>query len=137
MKTWKCPKCKREFKYKNQAHSCKQFPIENHFKNRPESKKLYGIFKKSLKKAVGKFKVDSPACCIHFVKDGVTFSGCYIMKNKIRVFFMLQRKIKNKRIYKSGMISSKRFNYLIDISKKQEIDKELMNWIKEARNLIS
>ena len=131
---WKCPKCKREFEKKNQVHSCALYPEEKHFERKESAKPLYQDLKKKLKKHVGSFKVESLPCCIHFVKNAFTFAGTYPLKDKIRVFFMLDHDLKTSRIYKSKKISTSRIEYLINIQDKNEINKELLDWIKEAYN---
>jgi hypothetical protein len=130
MAQWTCPKCKRKFAKINQSHSCRVYPLSNHFKGKESSKELYDELIKKMK-SIGKFRVDSVQCCIHLVKE-FAFLGVYIMKDKIRVSFYLNRKIESKRIFKSAQISKKRFSYLININSKEEIDKELINWIKES-----
>lgn len=135
MKTiWKCPKCKREFEKKNQVHSCTFYPEEKHFERKETTKPVYQELKKKMKKHVGPFKVESLPCCIHFVKNAFTFAGTYVLKDKIRVFFTVNRSLKSSRIYKTKMLSKNRIEYLINIQNKKEINKELLGWIKEAYN---
>lgn len=50
----------------------------------------------------------------------------------IRVDFSLSRKIKSKRIYQFVQMSAHRYLYVINILTEDEIDEELMEWIKEA-----
>ena len=54
------------------------------------------------------------------------------MKDKMRVHFQLDHKIESKRIWKSAQISAKRFTYRVDVHNEEEIDDELLNWIKLA-----
>ena len=128
---WTCPKCGRQFERKGQSHSCRSFPLEQHFEKKPAGRLLYEKFKRTVKNQVGSFKVESLKCCIHFVST-FTFAAVKIFNNKIRVDFSLSRKIKNSRIKQSVQLSAHRFLYYIDIMQEDEMDEELMEWIKEA-----
>lgn len=86
-----------------------------------------------MKRELGNFKVESLECCIHFVST-FTFAAAKIFKDKIRVDFSLSRKIKNKRITHFIPMSAHRFLYCVDVQTEEDIDQELMDWIKEARD---
>lgn len=60
---WTCPKCKREFSKTNQSHSCKVYPLENHFKGKEQvGKPLFDAFVEKVRQEVGPVKIDSPKC---------------------------------------------------------------------------
>ena len=128
---WKCPKCGRKFERHEQTHSCRSFPLEQHFVNKPGGKLLFSKFKQAAKKQVGSFKLESLECCIHFVST-FTFAAVKILKDKIRVEFSLGRKLKNRHITKSLQISAYRYAYYIDILNEDGINDELLEWVKEA-----
>jgi hypothetical protein len=130
---WQCPTCGRRFERQGQAHSCRAFSLEQHFKGKPGGKLLYDLFKKAVKKQLGVFKIESLECCIHFVST-FTFAGVKIFKDKIRVDFSLSRKLKSKRIDHLFQMSANRYLYAMDILKEADIDEELIGWIKEARD---
>ncbi len=130
-KLWTCPKCKRKFERHGQSHSCRVFPLAQHFERKPEGKILYEKLKQAIKNEVGNYKVESLECCIHFVST-FTFAAVKIMKDKIKVGFSLSRKIQNKRITEFTSMSAHRYLYYIDVMKANDIDKELMEWIQEA-----
>lgn len=131
IKLWTCPKCGRQFERKGQTHSCKSYPIEEHFKRKEESEKLYDKFKLAVEKQLGPVKVESLECCIHFVST-FTFAAVKIFKDKLQVDFSLDHLIKNKRVKQLVRMSAHRYLYVIDIAKDEDIDDELMGWIKEA-----
>jgi hypothetical protein len=132
-KLWQCPKCKRQFSHKNQSHSCVIYPVKNHLAHGNElAKSLYFEVLKKIKK-IGPIKIESLPCCIHFVsKQAYTFGCCYIMKNKIRLRFVLKNEIKDKRVNKWSKMSGQRYLYEIDIAKKNELDGKLTKWLREA-----
>lgn len=133
IKLWKCPKCGRQFERRGQSHSCKSFPVEQHFKGKPGGKLLYEKFKRAVRSQLGSFKIESLECCIHFVST-FTFAAVKIFKDKIQVDFALSRKLKNKRFDRFLQMSSNRYLYYFDINHEDEIDDELLEWIKEAHN---
>jgi Domain of unknown function (DUF5655) len=132
-KLWTCPKCSRQFEREGQSHSCKLFPLEQHFENKPQGKLLYEKFKSAIKHQTGAFKIESLECCIHFVSN-FTFASAKIFKDKIEVHFGLGRKIKSKRINQSIQLSANRYLYYATISTTDEIDDTLIRWITEAKN---
>jgi hypothetical protein len=133
IKLWACPKCGRQFERQGQSHSCKAYPLELHFKGKPEGKLLYEKFKRAVRSQLGSFKIESLECCIHFVST-FTFAAVKIFKDKIQVDFALSRKLKSKRFDRFLQMSANRYLYYFDISDADEIDDELLEWIQEARD---
>ena len=131
---WKCPKCNREFLKNNQSHSCLNYPIENHFKGKEDiGKPLFYSLVKKIEDNIGPLKIESLPCCIHLLSN-YTFSGVWIGKDKIKLDFRLDNKIKNERIIKEVHISTNRYIYYLEISDDKEIDEQLLDWIRTAYN---
>ena len=131
---WKCPRCGRKFERHNQAHSCKIYPLELHFKDKDASKPLYEKLCNEIRKEVGPYKIEPIECCIHLVSTR-TFAAVKILQHKLQIDFSLDHEIKNMRFIKTLKISKNRFLYLLEITKEKEIDEEFLNWIKEAQEL--
>ncbi len=132
-KLWTCPKCKRKFRRHGQLHSCRPFPLAKHFENKPESKALYQKLKRQLEHDLGSYKVESLECCIHLVST-IAFAAVKVFKSKIRVDFTLNRKISNHRFADSTQMSAHRYLYCVDVTTEADINSELIEWIKEARD---
>lgn len=129
---WKCSKCGRKFIKVNQKHSCVNYPIENHFQNKGEnSKNLYDYFVKKIEKEIGPIEVESLPCCIHLLSN-YTFCGVWITKSKIKFDFRLNYQIKDSRVKKEVLLSKNRFIYYFEITSKEEINKKLIGWIRDA-----
>jgi hypothetical protein len=128
---WTCPKCKREFTKTNQSHSCRIYPLENHFKGKEIGKPLFDEFVKRIESNIGPVKIDSPECCIHLM-NGTTFAAAWIGKNKIKIDFRVAQKLKSGRFTHELQMSANRFLYHMDIMDKGEIDDELLAWLKES-----
>jgi hypothetical protein len=132
-KLWTCPKCKRKFERRGQPHSCRPFPLTQHFRNKPGGKLLYQKLKQAIREELGSFKVESLECCIHFVST-FTFAAVKIFRDKISVDFSLSRKIQNGRIRKVVPMSTHRYLYLVDVMREEDIDQALLAWIHEAHD---
>lgn len=130
-KLWTCPRCKRKFERRGQPHSCRPFPLAQHFRNKPEGRLLYQKLKQAIKEDVGPFKVESLECCIHFVGT-FTFAAVKIFRDKISVDFSLSRKIQSDRIRKVVPMSTHRYLYVVDVMSEEDIDASLLAWIHEA-----
>nr|WP_236676374.1 DUF5655 domain-containing protein [Chryseolinea lacunae] len=128
---WTCPTCGRKFQRRGQSHSCRLFQLQHHFDNKPDGKALYQKLRHTLKNTLGTYKVESLACCIHFVNT-FAFAAVKVFKDKIRVEFTLNRKIRHNRITQIVSLSAHRYLYSVDVVTAADIDAELIAWIKEA-----
>ncbi|ULQ54633.1 DUF5655 domain-containing protein [Flavihumibacter fluvii] len=113
-------------------HSCKIYPLDLHFKGKPKGELLYNSFKKAVKNTVGNFWIESLECCIHFVSP-FAFAAIKIGTDKIIVDFSLNRKLESCRIIKNVQMSANRFLYMVELKNNEEINLELLEWIREAR----
>lgn len=128
---WQCPKCKREFSKKNQSHSCVVYPIEKHFQNKDYSKKLFKELVNQIEKNIGGVKIESLPCCIHLV-SGYTFSGVWLLKDRVRLDFRVPYNIESKRIINKEELSINRKLYYLEIVEEKDIDDELLGWIRDS-----
>lgn len=131
---WKCPECGRQFERRGQTHSCKPFPLKQHFIAKDRGKALYEKFKKAVREQIRSFKIESLECCIHFVSTS-TFAAVKIFKDKIQLDFSLSRQVKSKRMDGFVQMSAHRYLYYINLHREDEIDEELLNWVQEAYDL--
>ena len=92
---------------------------------------MYQALKAAVRGQIGRFRVESLQCCIHFV-SAITFTAVRIFKDKLRVEFSLNREIKSKRIKRRIQMSARRYLYFVDVIKQEEIDKDLMGWLRQA-----
>ncbi|NLD25582.1 hypothetical protein GX656_02995 [Candidatus Dojkabacteria bacterium] len=128
---WQCPKCKREFSKNNQSHSCVVYPIEKHFQNKDYSKKLFKELVNQIEKNIGGVKIESLPCCIHLV-SGYTFSGVWLLKDRVRLDFRVPYNIESKRIINKEELSINRKLYYLEIVEEKDIDDELLGWIRDS-----
>ena len=132
---WQCPKCSRKFKRTNQTHSCRTYTQEEHLLNKDNSvKELYSTLLSIIKKEIGVYDIDSIHCCIHLV-TGSTFLAIKPQKSELKIYFVSKEPIKSKRIIKQEIYSTNRTNNTLKLSKIEDIDKELINWLQVAYDL--
>ena len=133
---WTCPRCGREFKNKNQAHSCKRIDREQLFDKRPP--KLKTIYKKivSFVKTLGEFKEETVPPDVIFFKTISTFLGVKVKATHLEVEFFLDHHENNPVVSKFLQTSAYRFAHVVPIDDLDEIDTQLKNWIKHSYQLV-
>ncbi len=129
--SWTCPQCGRMFKRMGQSHSCKTFPLEQHFIGKEKFRKLFDKLGKAITTRIGPFKIDSIECCIHLVHKS-TFVAVKVMKNNLRIDFSLDYKPSNPRIGKTVKMSENRYLHYVDITMEDDINTDLLQWLKDA-----
>lgn len=128
---WKCNKCHRTFAKVNQSHSCVKFSLDEHFKNKENQRDLFNTYIDFVRKNVGDFKIEAVPCCIHLVST-FTFSAVWILKDKIRIDFASTKNNVCERIIRSEQPSANRFVHYLDIQTKDDLNEELIDWLKQA-----
>jgi hypothetical protein len=131
---WTCPKCARVFEKINQVHTCNKVPLEFHFKNKDHARELFENLVKKIKNKIGECKIISIPCCVHLYGT-YDFLAALPKKDRLEVRFSLSRILKSPRLRISVPVSHKHFKNCIDIKSKDEIDTELLAWIREAYHL--
>jgi len=133
--SWICPNCEREFRGKNQFHSCEQSTIEQHIVDKPEF--IVEIFHKLLDLATSFGDVELlPLKTAIQVKSKSTFLSIYLKKNKVHLEFQLGYESKLKQITKTVRISKHRVFHHADIYSMEEVDSEFTSLLQEAYNII-
>ena len=134
--SWKCPKCKKEFKNTNQAHSCYTVSLDEHLANKPaEIKKT---FDKLLREVIkfGSVTLNPVKTSIQF-KARSTFMSVKVKKFCLDIEFQQAEEISDYPIYKTFRISANRILHFIKIEKPSELDKKIIGWLRNAYKLMS
>lgn len=134
---WTCPKCKRIFKRKDQSHSCILISKESLFTKRsPELKKLYDKIVKEVNK-FGKYREETMKPDVIFFKTKSTFLGIKVKKNHLDVEFYLEKLENVLPVTKYLQTSKNRVVHLVPIDQREDINKQLISWIKRSYDLVS
>lgn len=131
---WVCPTCRRQFERRNQGHSCRRYALAEHFKRRPVAHALYDALRAATTREVGRFRVESLPCCIHFVST-FTFAAVRVLTDRIRVDFTAPRPRKSRRVHRCIKMSAHRYLCLVDVTTPAEIDDQLLAWIRAAHDV--
>lgn len=125
---WTCTTCGRVFERKNQQHSCKIIPIEQHFKNKDLAKDLFAYLLTQISKEIGEYQIISLPCCIHLFGN-YDFLAILPHKDRLEIRFAFEKEIKDTRVIQSVNLSTTLIKICIDIKSKDEIDNQLLQWL--------
>lgn len=133
--TWKCPNCQKEFKHKNQWHSCAVVSVEDHLKNKTDEIKEIVYLLLDAVKEFGEIKINPVKTSIQ-VKTLSTFLSIKPKKNHVEIEFQLNRELREHGVFKLFPISANRILHVATIEYPHDVTPELVDVIKEAYILI-
>lgn len=131
---WSCPKCGRIFTKKKQPHSCKKVPLLEHFIHKEKAQELFDILVEKIISNIGACKIISLPCCVHLFGK-YDFLAALPKKNGLEIRFALSRKVESPRLKICVPVSMHIFKNCFDIRLKEEINSELMGWLRESYHL--
>jgi hypothetical protein len=127
---WTCPQCRRQFKNRNQSHSCGQFTVEALLDGRPAGViELYD----RLAEVIGQCGevVVAPTKTTVLFKVRTVFASVAIAKNWLDVVLVLGRRAKHRR-FKKAQAEYPGIVHWLRIERIDEIDEDLVGWLREA-----
>lgn len=128
---WTCPKCGRIFEKTRQSHSCHIVPLGQHFQHKDQARELYDRLLDKVNEQIGRCRVISLPCCIHLF-GRYDFLAVLPKKDKIEIRFASDQKLKNPRVKQSIPTSAELYKICLDIEKKEEMNAELLRWLRRA-----
>jgi len=133
--SWVCPNCEREFRGRNQFHSCELSTIENHIADKPEF--IIEIFHTLLDLVTSFGDVELlPLKTAIQIKSQSTFLSIYLKKNNVHLEFQLGFESKQKLITKAIRISKHRVFHHAEIFSISEMDSDFTILMKDAFNTV-
>lgn len=96
----------------------------------PEVKELYMKLTTELQK-FGKIEVEEKKTSFH-IKSVAAFAGVHPRKQYFILNIVSAAPIKSNRVVEQEQVSAHRFHNRVKIEKAEDIDKELLGWLKEA-----
>ena len=128
---WTCPDCGRQFKNTNQDHSCMVTDLESHFKGKQENViQTFAVLKEKV--------MTFPDVTINSVKNAILFtrkSHFLAVKPKkafIDIEFVLDKPVEGFPIHKTVQASKHKWAHFIRLGSHEELDDQLMGWLKSA-----
>ena len=128
---WTCPECNRQFKSRNQPHSCGNFNIEKVFKK--YSSTIFQLFYQIHNEVISFGKMN-----VNPVKNGVmysvnsTFLALKPHKNYLAVEFVSDQKHDEFPVEKCVRIAKSKYANILQIDSPSAIDNQLVRWLHEA-----
>jgi hypothetical protein len=80
---------------------------------------------------VGRCEVLSLPCCIHLVGK-FDFLAVLAKKERLEIRFVLKRELASSRVQRSARISKTQYKHCVDVQAAEDIDEELLSWVREA-----
>ena len=99
----------------------------------PIIRKIYERLISQLQK-FGQLKIEPKKTSIH-LGNRFGFAGVYTRQDYINLEVHLNYKLTNKRVTKVEQGSANRFHHTIKLTSEKDVDKELLNWLREAYEL--
>ena len=128
---WTCPECGRQFRNKNQWHSCVTISVDDHFEDRPE--RLRDTFDKLLGelRRLGEIRVDAVKMGINLARRS-HFAMVFVKRDWINLEFTVKRKLESPRFERAFRIYEDNFGYRVRLREPGDVDGELLGWLKMA-----
>jgi hypothetical protein len=127
---WTCPRCRRRFKNRNQAHSCGRYTVERLLDGKPpEVVELYDRLA-GLIQHCGRVVVAPTKTRVLF-KVRTVFASVAVSKIGLDVVFVLGRRLKHGRI-KKAQAEYPGIVHVLRIGKAGDLDADLAGWLQEA-----
>ena len=134
---WSCPKCKRSFRKRNQNHSCILITKESLFEKRPSAlKKLYKEIVKVIK-GFGNYREETVRPDVIFFKTKSTFLAIKVKKDHLDVEFFLDHLEDVPPVSRYLQTSKRRVAHLVPVDNVDDIDQQLIGWMKHSYELIA
>jgi len=133
--TWICPDCKKEFRNKNQAHSCARVDLEDHLKGK--SSQVKATFEKLMReiRKFGEITLNPVKTSIQ-VKTGSTFLSIRLKKMNIEIEFQLGSEVNEPPFYKNFRISKNRVLHFAVLKNPEDVNAKLISLLRKSYELV-
>jgi predicted transport protein len=103
------------------------------FTGKEQVQSIYTQLLKELK-PLGSFEEEVKKTSIHLVRKSA-FAGVHPRKNALRLTVKADHKLESPRVVKAEKVSASRWHNEVDLTSTDEIDKELLGWLKAAYDM--
>jgi hypothetical protein len=131
-KDWECPACGKQFVQAGLRHSCTIVPLEAHFHDRPEARKLFDAYRAAIEQE-GPVRLSVAKTRIGFITR-MTFAAVMPRKSFLRTHFLLRRRAESRRFTRVDYLPPY-WVHVLKISDVTAIDEEVRAWLREAYRL--
>lgn len=133
--SWTCPECGKSFRNKNQWHSCYTLNLDDHLlKKSHEIRELvYQLISKL--ETFGEIELN-PVKSVIQVKAGATFLSIKPKKDYVELEFQLGEEIDEFPIHRTIRISGNRVLHFLCLQTVDDINDQLIRWLKASYLLV-
>ncbi|MCB0821717.1 MAG: hypothetical protein KDC09_03420 [Bacteroidales bacterium] len=133
---WTCPDCGRTFRNTNQDHSCVVIDLELHFVNKDQNVKDTFEKIKDIAMSLGNVKINSVKNAILFQAKS-QFLAVKPKKNILDTEFVLDEPVEGFPIHKTVQATKTKWAHFVRLESPEEVDEQLISWIKRAHRVCS
>jgi hypothetical protein len=128
---WRCGACGRRFANRNQSHFCGRHTLREHLRGRtPEALAIYRGFVK-LARRCGRFAILPEKTRIAF-QVRMSFAAVSFRRDGLNGHVVLARRLENPRFTRIETISPRNHVHNFQLRSLDELDAELLAWLREA-----
>jgi len=131
---WVCPECNRKFARNKQSHSCIEYDPEDLFIGKGEDIRHLCNLLIDRVKEFGEIEVHSGKWGLT-IRRLSTFLSILIEKNHITLVFISVQPIDEFPVYQNYQHTGSRYSNSVKIESEDEIDDQLIRWLKQAWEL--
>jgi hypothetical protein len=131
---WTCPECGRKFTRNNQSHSCIQYNLDDLLIGKDPGQ--VALFRELMERIsiFGEMELHAGKWGIT-VRHLSTFLSIIIEKNHLTLVFLSGHAIDEFPVYQNYHHSTHKWSNAVKIENSEEIDDQLIGWLKEAWEL--
>ncbi len=133
---WTCPNCGRIFRNTNQDHSCVVTDLEMHFVNKNQNVKDTFEKVKDVAMSLGNVKINSVKNAILFQAKS-QFLAVKPKKKFLDIEFVLDEPNEGFPIHKTVQATKTKWAHFVRLESPEEVDAQLISWIKRAHSVCS
>jgi len=128
---WRCPKCRRRFANRNQAHACGRHDLAHHFRGKPrEIRALYEAFARAVR-SCGRVTVLPEKTRIAF-QVRMSFAQVTPRSGSLDGHLVLARRIAHPRFRRVESLSARNHVHHFRFTTPADIDVQFRRWLTEA-----
>lgn len=134
--TWTCPTCGRDFARNKQWHSCEKHDLNAIFSDKPQ--KIIELYKHliSALEPLGPMEIHASKWNIT-LRAKSTFMSIFPEKKDLALTFVRDEPLDDFPVYQTYQHTKNKWSNHVKIENIEEIDNQLLTWIKDAYILCS
>jgi hypothetical protein len=131
-----CPKCGREFAKRNQWHSCLAYDVDDHFEGKdPQLREIFDLLVSKMQQH-GPLRIDAVKRNINLIARH-HLGGVEVQKKALRLGFVSDEPLESERFVRVTRLGPHRVGHTVKLYSPEDVDDELLSWLRRAHELQS